>query len=120
MKTKGAETGVMVRWATHFAGMFADQFDNARELHAAGDALVQYLQIIRDTPREVPFATRHYLLDLCLRHLVIMNDLGLSLQPKSHQFVHLTLAIGVKGNPKYYSTFHDETGASFALGPEEF
>eukprot|EP00959_Pyramimonas_sp_CCMP1952_P431213 9031259-Pyramimonas_sp.AAC.1 len=38
-----------------------------------------------------------------------MNSLGYSLQPKSHQFVHMTLSIGVKGNPRFYNTFHDES-----------
>eukprot|EP00959_Pyramimonas_sp_CCMP1952_P416758 8731419-Pyramimonas_sp.AAC.1 len=38
-----------------------------------------------------------------------MEDAGNEHLPKCHMFVHVTQKIHVQGNPRYYSTFLDES-----------
>jgi hypothetical protein len=110
LKTKAAETGVLLKWATEFcAGPVGSALDAGETLHAAGQCLVEYAQILRDSGFKLSWDTCDRLMFLCLRHLNLMRDYGAELLPKAHMFVHLTQRAVRCGNPRMYSVFKDET-----------
>jgi len=109
LKTKAAETGVLVRWATDFCARNTAKFEGARILEEAGRALLSYMDIIRTRGRTIPWSDCQVLLDMCLRHMALMDEVPSPKAPKSHMFAHLTLRIPHWGNPRFYSTFLDES-----------
>jgi hypothetical protein len=111
LKTKAAETGVLVRWATDFCsrGRIGHMLDQGERLAAAGKCLVEYVQLLRDSPFVLKWETCDRLMFLCLKHLDLMRDTGQDFLPKSHMFVHLTQRAARYGNPRMYSCFCDET-----------
>eukprot|EP00959_Pyramimonas_sp_CCMP1952_P430694 9020002-Pyramimonas_sp.AAC.1 len=65
--------------------------------------------IIRTRARAIPWQDCQTLLDMCLRHMALMGEVASPKAPKSHMFAHLTLRIPHWGNPRFYSTFLDES-----------
>eukprot|EP00959_Pyramimonas_sp_CCMP1952_P017412 369804-Pyramimonas_sp.AAC.1 len=55
LKTKAAETGVLVRWATDFCSRHVAKFKHAPVLKEAGSALLSYMCIIRTRARTIPW-----------------------------------------------------------------
>jgi len=109
MKTKAAETGMLMPWALRLLQEYEPHIDCADELTAAGNALVDYMAILRSQPMIMPRHKQQECLDACLRHLVNAERAGLHMVPKHHQFVHLTLRLQHHGNPRWHSTFLDES-----------
>ena len=109
LKTKAAETAVLLRWATAFSTTYRGRLTNGDVLSAAGQSLERYMEILREAPAQVPRDQRQELLDLCVRHLVLMGVAGVKYIPKSNLFVIMTLRIARCGNPRGYSTFLDES-----------
>jgi hypothetical protein len=111
LKTKAAETGVLCRWAADFCspGRPGEKLDQGQNLAAAGECLVEYVQILRDSPFVLKWETCNRLMFLCLKHLSHMKDIGQDFMPKAHMFVHLTQRAARCGNPRMYSCFCDET-----------
>ena len=109
LKTKAAETGVLTRWAVEFCRTSGASMSRSRVLMKAGECLLEYAGILKESPRIVEPAKCERLLFLCLRHLALMGDVGGGYLPKAHMWVHMTLKIPACGNPRSYSTFHDES-----------
>ena len=109
LKTKAAETGILLGWAIALLGEHERAVHMGTELLASGNALASYMELLDASPRVVDFATCTKLLDYCLRHLILFGAAGGVYTPKHHLFVHMTLKIEVHGNPKHHSTFVDET-----------
>ena len=109
LKTKAAETAVLLRWATAFSTTYSNRLTKGDVLSAAGQSLERYMKILREAPVQVPRNQRQELLDLCVRHLVLMGLADVKYIPKSNLFVILTLRIARCGNPRSYSTFMDES-----------
>lgn len=112
LKTKAAETGVLLLWAADFCkrrGADAVDFPNKSTFAAAGSCLLDYMAIIRGSGVVVPRDDCHRLMFLCLRHLALMEEAGVRHLPKSHMFIHVTQRIPEQGNPRFYSTFLDES-----------
>ena len=42
-------------------------------------------------------------------HVALAKDAGVPMYPKHHLFRHLAAEICRKGNPRFYSTYHDES-----------
>jgi len=110
LKTKAAETGVLLRWAvevcTRPEGM---AFPGRDILGAAGECVLDYMMILRRSDIRIAWDDCCKLLFLCLRHLTLMEDAGVDYLPKAHMFVHITQKIPKQGNPRFFSTFLDET-----------
>jgi hypothetical protein len=83
--------------------------DQGERLAAAGKCLVEYVQLLRDSPFVLKWETCDRLMFLCLKHLDLMRDTGQDFLPKSHMFVHLAQRAARYGNPRMYSCFCDET-----------
>ena len=108
LKTKAAETAVLMTWATQFCAGNARRLPNGETFAAAGDCLVEYAKIIKESPCKLSWQTCNQLMYLCLRHLTLMRLTGNMFLPKSHMFVHLTQRCVSHGNPRHYSCFLDE------------
>eukprot|EP00959_Pyramimonas_sp_CCMP1952_P018472 390415-Pyramimonas_sp.AAC.1 len=105
LKTKAAETGIIVAWAADVARRFA----GSDRLHVAGCCLVDYMRTLKNHGRILPRATCRELIELSVRHITLMQEAGVKQAPKSHMFVHLTQRILMCGNPRSYATFLDES-----------
>eukprot|EP00959_Pyramimonas_sp_CCMP1952_P452369 9466468-Pyramimonas_sp.AAC.1 len=110
LKTKAAETGILLRWATHYCTkQDGIDFPCRDVLGEAGSSLLEYMDILRNNGLNIEWEDCSQLLYLCLRHLTLMEQAGCEHMPKSHMFVHMTQRIPTQGNPRFYSTFLDET-----------
>ena len=107
LKTKAAETGALLPFAIQLCHIYT--FRDAGALHSAGMLLQEYMDILSSAPRQVPDQTTQLLLDKVLRHLRILQHVGVKLLPKHHLWCHLTVRIRTAGNPRAYSTFLDES-----------
>ena len=108
LKTKGAETGVLVRWAADLCDRHKAKMQHGAELAAAGMALVHYQKILRQEGRLMTLAARHQLIDACLRHMTLVKLARMVLVPKHHMFIHLTLRAEI-GNPRVFLNLLDES-----------
>ena len=111
MKTKAAETGTLVRWACVFCGpgQPGNRLRLGDLLHAAGECLVEYANILKTSSFNIEWDSCNRLLFLLIRHYTLMEETGQEQMPKAHLMAHLTTRIPEQGNPRYYSTFTDET-----------
>lgn len=109
LKLKAAETGVLMRFCVHFCRTHQDRFSKSEALLAAGEALEEYMQILKSSAFRVPLEKCARLLFLCLRFLRVMQRAGFKDMPKAHMFVHVTKRARFCGNPISYSCFRDET-----------
>ena len=80
-----------------------------KRLVDSGVALHKWYLILESEHRRLPVAVQNDMVDQCVRHLVLYQQCGGSMIPKHHQFVHLTRQIIVHGNPKYPTTYEDES-----------
>ena len=75
----------------------------------AGEALIEYTRIMEDSGRNFDSETAVRFRGHCLSHLKYAREGGVPFTPKHHLFLHLTWRSSKHGNPKYYSTFLDES-----------
>lgn len=108
LKTKAAETGVLVPWAASLCEKY-DAIAGAEPLLAAGNAYVRYMTVLRESPRSVPQVACQELMHCAVRHLRLLEHADVSFTPKHHLWLHLTAKIPQQGNPKTYATFLDES-----------
>jgi hypothetical protein len=108
MKTKAAQTGVLLRLATAFCEEFGEHIQRGALLAEAGRAMLEYMRIIRNNAFRVPWDQCQLLMHLCRRHLALMEACGVKFLPKAHQWVHMTSKVRTCGNPRLYSCFLDE------------
>ena len=78
-------------------------------LTEAGIALKEWYAIINAEHRRMPVQTQQQLMDSCLRHVILYKASGSRMVPKHHQFVHLTKSIVRSGNPRFHTTYEDES-----------
>jgi hypothetical protein len=108
LKTKAAETGIMMEWALdellkHDAVPFRD------DLVVAGEAMKEWLTIIRSKPVRLDPASHQQLMDCMVRALVHCEQGRVHDVPKFHMFAHASQRAYTHGNPRFYSTFVDES-----------
>ena len=82
---------------------------NTNSLLKSGDALVEYMEIMRSEPRKVSELGCSRLLRCCMDHNYHANLAGIAMKPKHHIFVHMTIGVPYNGNPRMYSTYMDES-----------
>jgi hypothetical protein len=78
------------------------------ELLAAGEAMKEWLDLVRVGPLRVSPREHQRLNDYMVKALLHCENALVSEVPKHHMFAHATHRAGFQGNPKYYSTFLDE------------
>ena len=109
LKTKGAETGWLLSFAIKILKDRGGQVPYQEELVAAGEALQQYMSILKAEPRRMSIEALNNLHQNCKRHLMLLGEAEVPYQPKHHLFVHLTTRAAFSGNPRFTSTFLDES-----------
>lgn len=108
LKLKAVETRVFMEFCTQFCWDRVSEFPALRKLANAGQALVDYMGILRDQPFIMSWSVCSELLGLCLRHIELMRLAGFTDLPKTHMYAHLTTDMLTKGNARMYGTFLDE------------
>ena len=106
LKTKAAETGVLVPWALQFCRDHEASISFGPELRVAGESLVRYVELLKEQPLEVPANVCHELMGCCVRHLMMIGRAAVGYVPKHHLWVHLVKRIPWMGNPRFYATFY--------------
>ena len=78
-------------------------------LSISGVELISYMEVLHDSQRVMTDAQCASLLSHCMRHLLTFSHGGGQFLPKHHLFVHMTLRASTHGNPRFHSTFVDES-----------
>ena len=89
LRTKAAETGTLVYYATDLVRGFTDQLPQGVELLSAGQALERYLQITRSAPRNLSVSQQQDLMDAVKRHCALLAVCALPWIPKRHLMLHM-------------------------------
>jgi hypothetical protein len=109
LHAKAAETFWLLPWLLTLLQEFAPCIENGKLYLSAGQALFDYMEILRSEPTSLSIGVPQRLLDLAKQHLLAMKKIGAHEYPKHHLFVHLTLRSLHIGNPRSYGTFSDES-----------
>jgi hypothetical protein len=109
---KAAETRHLLPFFVYLAEKFSSRLRDSVNITAlirAGAALVEYTDVLARESRKVSSSAYTRLCTLCRQHNCDAVEAGIAMKPKHHLFVHLTDSIQAKGNPRYYSTYMDES-----------
>ena len=109
LKTKAAELGPLLDWAHWLCQRYPAHIEHCLELREAGVALMRYMELMRTSPLHPEPHVCQEFMTCCLRHLCMAEKAEISFVPKHHMFAHMTQRIVKQGNPKFYSTFLDES-----------
>ena len=110
MKTKAAETVGLLKFAVTLLekyGLFLG-VDGAALLES-GRAAMLFNDIVKSSGRCLDLPTRQRLLTAVLRHSNLFLRAGGVLTPKHHLMLHCVQRTGLKGNPRFYHTYRDES-----------
>lgn len=110
--SEAAETRHILPFLIGLLQKHSGDITDAADLDAlieAGTTLESYLQTLSMHGRDVPPDAQARLNTLCVRHCQLAEVAGVHIIPKHHLFIHVTELIAVKGNPRHYSTFLDES-----------
>ena len=108
MKTKAAETMIVVDWAIDLLDRYTGIPFHA-EMKAAGKALQKWMNIIRSSPTNLSVEDQQHMRDCMQRHLMQAERAQIHFVPKHHFWAHMTVRATWMGNPKAYNTFLDES-----------
>lgn len=113
MKLKAAETRhfvpFLLQLVKEYAARLAECGVVVGALIGAGQSLIDYTAILNEQPRQVSPDAYNDLLRLCREHNEYARRAGVAPKPKHHLFRHLTERVQEHGNPRFYSTYHDES-----------
>ena len=112
LKLKAAETKHLFPFVVdlvrrHADGLRADVHVDA--LIAACQTLLDYTDVLAREPRIVSEEAQKVCLQLCRRHLELCRRAGVYMMPKFHLWVHITEDMALKGNPRHYATYCDDS-----------
>lgn len=108
MKTKAAETGMMLEWSIHLLRTYAS-IPCRDELLAGGQSLLRWMNIIRGGEQTLAHDELQTLTDCIVRHNLHCKRANVRLVPKHHMCAHMSMRSREHGNPKVYSTLLDES-----------
>lgn len=92
-----------------FEKLPADMRDKARRLSEASKAAVQFEDTFAKSARRISRQEAGQALGAYCRFLRFYSEAGGNLLPKCHLMLHLIQRTLLKGNPKRYSTYRDES-----------
>ena len=112
LKLKAAETKHIFPFVVelvrrHADGLRADVHVDA--LIAACQTLLDYTDVLAREPRLVSEEAQKVCLQSCRRHLELCRRAGVHMKPKHHLWEHITEDVALKGNPRHYVTYCDES-----------
>ena len=110
MSTKGAETKWFVYFCVFLLRRYEDNLDRVgKMLLRCGVALMNIIDIYRDSPARLPPLKFQQSCDNLVNMLRYWEEAGIAFKPKTHLFVHLVLRAKWSGNPNHHSTFEGES-----------
>ena len=112
VKLKGAETRHFIPFVLREVQRLREKMVGHVDIDAliiAGEALLEYTEILATQPRRIPRDVCTHLEALCKQHLDSCSACGIAFKPKHHLYWHLTVRIRHQGNPRMYSTYLDES-----------
>eukprot|EP00969_Alexandrium_andersonii_P296810 13116088-Alexandrium_andersonii.AAC.1 len=89
LKTKAAETSVLMEWAIDLLAKYRDHVEYFDELRAGGTSLKEFLDIIKAEPLCMSRSAQQRLMDCTLRHLVNAERAQIRMAPKHHMFLEM-------------------------------
>ena len=109
LKAKGAETKELVPFTTALLAEIQGQLGlKGTLLTHAGQALVDYYEVMRSEPRVLGLAPKIKLMELAINHILCFRNAGGKLVDKHHNMLHLSANSSLHGNPAKYATYMDE------------
>ena len=105
---KAAETGSLVRYTADLVGRYRGILERGEALHAAGESLVQYLTITRESGPQLTHSARQGIADAIVRFHALREEAGIPWTPKFHLSLHLVDQCKEYGNPLHVATWVDE------------
>ena len=111
LRTKAGENSALLRFVLRCVrehGVRLREVD-VDALVGSGEALVAYMDILGGHGRVIPGVVQEELMGLCMVHCDAALAAGVHMIPKHHLWIHMTRRICSKGNPRFYSTFLDES-----------
>ena len=107
MKTKAAETADLIPWIRSLLRDY--DVPCCQELIAASTSLSSWLDLVSVSDFLLSIDEQQRMCDHMQRHLANCERAMISFAPKHHFFAHMSSAVGFNGNPRFYSTFLDES-----------
>ena len=113
---KAYDSRCLFYFSVHMLGLYMPEFqdmggeiaEKAHWLKQSGDALVNWLKIINGHGLIIPPDDCAKALLLAKRHVATFKLVG-ACKPKHHAFIDLTRRIPFIGNPRFLTTYPDET-----------
>ena len=110
LKAKGAETWGLCVFIWASCGKHAHRLGrDGPAWRAAGDALLRLVDLMRNAGVTLPPEILQEMMDTYKRHVVLARRLSYNLIPKHHLMFHLLARAASQGNPRFYSTWLDES-----------
>lgn len=110
LRSKAAETGSLVYFASDLADRFRLALPRGEALVIAGKALVSYLETTRKHDSLLPPIAVQALIDSAINFLRVREAAGIKYLPKMHLMVHLADQSRTYGNPRCLgATWIDES-----------
>ena len=112
VKTKAKQShGFVIFLVEHFLPSLAARITPAfyAQLLRCGQVILDYLQLVKVSPRQPSDATMQEMFDLGMEHLRLCRVINVPWSPKHHLFIHMMHRTQLCGNPREYATFQDES-----------
>ena len=106
LKLKAMEAYGFIQFLVHCLLTYPSP--NTHALRAAGQLLIQFVQIMKDSHGRLTVAEQHRMLSMWKQYMAIMRPYE-SDTPKAHLAYHMILRTPVHGNPWMDHTFLDES-----------
>ena len=111
LSAKAAETVGLLDFAVELCRDHGHLFPNNQGelLYASGKAALDFNRIMREAPRVLSRGQQEAMMTTYLRFTALFDRAGGKLTPKFHLMIHLIQQCGVRGNPRFYPTYRDES-----------
>ena len=91
LKLRGGESATMFKFVVKcFLPQFQDDIKNGRQLMACAQPLLHWVEFLGEQPDLVPPEACDFLIELALKHIILLPLAGIPYKPKHHAFYHLT------------------------------
>ena len=110
LHAKGAESRTLVKFCAQIVDLYKEKLGREGALlAAAGYALVEYNEILKNEHRLVPVDVQLRLMECIINHNCMYRAAGGRMVPKHHMAIHLSNSCSFAGNPSFFNTYEDES-----------
>ena len=110
LKAKGAPSKAFIWFCRDMLRKYRHKCGEQGQLLAEScDQLIMYYDLLRSEHRRMRKGSQRKLLDHCIISIQAYKAAGGYMVPKHHAFVHLSKEPAFSGNPRFKSTYEDES-----------